>query len=136
VGVYLGAGFVFSSVLGRITSGLQTLGHVMSWIVVAAIAVYVGYQFHLWIKSRVARAVPRVSASEVARRLYSEESDDVAVYDVRSHGYYDRGTTRIQRSSRLEPNALHQMAESLPPRKGNFPILHLRETVDQHASSA
>lgn len=36
---------------------------------------------------------------------------DAAIYDVRSHGYYEDKATRIQGSVRLEPNALHQQQE-------------------------
>lgn len=113
-GAYLGVGFLFSGILGRITSGLQSFGRVLSWMIAAAIAIYLGYQVRLWIKARVFRSVPRVSAAQVARRLYSPEGGGVAVYDVRSHGYYDAGAMRIRQSSRLEPNAMNQMAQALP----------------------
>ena len=120
VGAYLGVGFAFSSVLGRITSGLHTFGSVVSWVVAAAIAVYLAYQIRAWMKSRVLREVPRVPVTEVARRLYSGEGGDIAVYDVRSHGYYEQGATRIQRSVRLEPNALHQAKHTFPKDKEIF----------------
>lgn len=115
VGAYSLAGFLFSDVLGHITNGVRTFGRIVSWALAAAVAVYIGYQIRLWIKSRVLRAVPRVPASEVARRLYAAEgAASIAVYDVRSHGYYDADATRIQGSSRLEPNALHQVSGNLP----------------------
>jgi rhodanese-related sulfurtransferase len=37
------------------------------------------------------------------------------IYDVRSHGYYDRKARRIQGSKRLEPNALNQRWLDMPP---------------------
>jgi rhodanese-related sulfurtransferase len=41
----------------------------------------------------------------------------VAVYDVRSHGYYETDTMRIQGSKRLEPNALNQEILQVPKDK-------------------
>lgn len=119
VGAYLGAGFVFSNVLARITSGLQAFGRIVSWMIVALIATYIAYQIHLWVNSLESRGVPRVPPPEVARRLH-EQSGNVVIYDVRSHGYYERGATRIQPSSRLDPNALQQMAQNLPRDKEIF----------------
>src|SRR5205085_4135136 len=43
VGGYLGVGFLFSSAVGRITSGLQVFGQAVSGIVVLAIVVYLAY---------------------------------------------------------------------------------------------
>jgi rhodanese-related sulfurtransferase len=37
--------------------------------------------------------------------------------DVRSHGYYDPGATRIQGSIRLEPNKLKETLHELPTDK-------------------
>ena len=37
------------------------------------------------------------------------------IYDVRSHGYYDRKATRVKGSTRLEPNALGQFEQEFPP---------------------
>jgi rhodanese-related sulfurtransferase len=61
--------------------------------------------------------VPRVSASEVARRLYSDLHRDMAVFDVRSHGYYSSKASRIRSSVRLDPNTLLEHIETLPKDK-------------------
>jgi rhodanese-related sulfurtransferase len=52
--------------------------------------------------------VPRLTPREVAAR------DNVTIYDVRSHGYYDRNAMRIKGSLRLEPNALSEQWVQLP----------------------
>jgi rhodanese-related sulfurtransferase len=41
-------------------------------------------------------------------------SDGALIYDVRSHGYYDRKATRVRGAKRLEPNALHQVDVEIP----------------------
>ena len=56
--------------------------------------------------------VRRVSPADVARKL-----DVWPLFDVRSHGYYEKGTMRIQGSSRLEPNGVHQNVVELPKDK-------------------
>jgi len=43
---------------------------------------------------------------EVARKLAGEDIENIEIVDVRSHGYYDRGATRIHPSIRLDPNNL------------------------------
>ena len=44
----------------------------------------------------------------------SHQRDDVAIFDVRSHGYYDRGKMRIRNSTRIEPNVLTGQVHLLP----------------------
>jgi rhodanese-related sulfurtransferase len=39
------------------------------------------------------------------------------VFDVRSHGYYEKNSMRIQGSVRLEPNSLNQEAVTVPKDK-------------------
>ena len=111
-GVYLGLGFLFSDALGAMTRGYQAFGRVLGWVMIAAIAVYVAFQIRLWAKARALRSVPVAAPAEVAR---ISSVDPVLIYDVRSHGYYDRKATRIQGSKRLEPNnAFHQVDEKIP----------------------
>ncbi len=61
-----------------------------------------------WLKSRRESPVPLISPEDVASR------DTVAIFDVRSHGYYEVGTMRIKGSRRIEPNALAEQIELLP----------------------
>ena len=50
-----------------------------------------------------------MKALDVAREI-----ERVAIFDVRSHGYYEKDAMRIQGSARIEPNALNQSATQLP----------------------
>jgi membrane protein DedA with SNARE-associated domain len=111
-GVYWVAGFVFADFLGGMVHAYSTFSSVLGWVLSAAFAAYLIYHAILWVKSRNLTPVKRVSVAEVARRRES-----MAVYDVRSHGYYERGATRIPGSIRLEPNALHQHVLNLPKDK-------------------
>lgn len=111
VSSYVTVGFVFNGALGAITRGYRTFGNVLSAILAAAAIAYLGWQVWMWRKSRSLRSVPFVSAAEAAEAF---SSGAAVIYDVRSHGYYDRKSVRIQGSQRLEPNAVHQGRESLP----------------------
>jgi rhodanese-related sulfurtransferase len=64
------------------------------------------------VRERKHDTVLRVTPADVARKL-----DGVALFDVRSHGYYEKGTMRIKGSSRLEPNGVHQNMIELPKDK-------------------
>ncbi len=111
IGSYLAVGFVFSGALGAITRGYHAFGNVVKWVLIAAIIAYLGYQVWMWRKARVWRSVPFALPAEVSA------TGDAVIYDVRSHGYYDRKATRISGSRRLEPNALHQAEEHIPTGK-------------------
>jgi rhodanese-related sulfurtransferase len=50
-----------------------------------------------------------MNALDVARDM-----DNISIFDVRSHGYYEKNAVRIRGSSRLEPNALNHAAAHLP----------------------
>ena len=54
--------------------------------------------------------MPFAHPEDAAREL----ATGAAVYDVRSHGYFDPKATRIQGSRRLDPNALRQSGTELP----------------------
>jgi hypothetical protein len=74
---------------------------------------YAAFQVRMWIKSRALRKVPSVSPAEAMRDLAAGRA---IIYDVRSHGYYDRKAVRIQGSRRLDPNGLHHChLGELPP---------------------
>ena len=61
--------------------------------------------------------MPRVQVEELARKLASEDKSRVLLVDVRSHGYYDANSARIQNSIRLEPNNLAEEIKNLPKDK-------------------
>jgi membrane protein DedA with SNARE-associated domain/rhodanese-related sulfurtransferase len=99
---YFWVGYLFSDALGTITRGYHAFGRVMGWVVAAAVLLYIGAQVWMWIKARRLGAVPLVDPAEAAK------TENAVIFDVRSHGYYDRKATRIKGSHRLDPNGLHQ----------------------------
>jgi membrane protein DedA with SNARE-associated domain len=113
---YAGLGFVFRDFLASITRGFQAAGHAFSEVLIVAAVGYTAYRVQLYRKNKVYRVVPRVQTEELARRL-AEESDKVLIIDVRSHGYYDAGTSRIKGSMRIEPNNLTEELKTLPKDK-------------------
>lgn len=115
--IWCGAGYVFSDFLGVLTNEYQAGSHIVLWLVALAVAVYFGHHIWLLLKAGSRTYVPRVSAAEVARRFYSDLYHDMAVFDVRSHGYYSDKAFRIKGSLRLEPNTLLRQTESLPKDK-------------------
>jgi membrane protein DedA with SNARE-associated domain/rhodanese-related sulfurtransferase len=113
-GVYLSVGFLFSDALGSITKNVQAFSRVLSWVLITIMVGYVGFKTWVWIKARGLRSIPVVSPADAAR-VFS--SDGAVIYDVRSHGYYDRKATRVKGSTRLEPNALSQLEPDFPAGK-------------------
>jgi len=110
---YFTAGYIFSDILGSLVRGYQTMGSVLLNVFLVGGTLYLAFQIRMWIKARALRTVPSVSPAEAMRDL---ESGRAIVYDVRSHGYYDRNAVRIQGSRRLDPNALHRChLNELPP---------------------
>lgn len=111
---YFGLGFIFRDFLASITRGLQTAGRAMEEVLLVAIIGYAAYRVWLYRKNAVYRVVPRVQVQELARRLAAEDSGNVLIADVRSHGYYDPGAARIAGSVRLEPNNLAEELKNFP----------------------
>lgn len=109
ISVYFGIGYLFSDFLGLIAKGYDAFGNALGWAALLLFGAWVGYRAWLWLRARNLRPVPRVSVSEVARKL-----SELAIYDARSHGYYDKGAMRIRGSQRLDPNALTTAAANLP----------------------
>ncbi|HWF11004.1 MAG TPA: VTT domain-containing protein [Bryobacteraceae bacterium] len=110
--VYWGVGFLFSGFLGAITKGYSQFGRYVGWSIAVFVAGYLIYRAaNVW-RERNSPPVSKIRASELAARL-----GRVAVYDVRSHGYYERKATRIQGSERLEPNSIEQAGVSMPSRE-------------------
>jgi membrane protein DedA with SNARE-associated domain len=117
VGAYIGVGFLFHNFLAVITRGLHAASHIMAELLVVAAVGYVVYKVWLFRQHKVYRVLPRVQVAELARKLASEEKEKIQLVDVRSHGYYDAGTMRIQGSLRLEPNHLSEEVKILPKDK-------------------
>ena len=116
-GTYLSLGFLFSDALETVTRNYTRFSRVLGWVLIAAVAGYVGFQIWRWIKTRRLPLIPFVSPVDAARAL---SSDAALIYDVRSHGYYDRKAFRVRGSKRLEPNSLHQLKADFPAAKQIF----------------
>lgn len=114
---YTMLGFVFRDFVASITHGFHAAGHLVGYILSAAIIVYFGYRLWLYWQNRIFRVVPRVQVQELARLLASDDAIKLQVVDVRSHGYYDANTERIKGSIRIEPNHLSQELKNLPKDK-------------------
>ncbi len=110
-------GYVFRDFIAAITRGFQTAGHVVGIVVAVAAVAFTAYRIWIYRKNRVFRVVPRVQVTELAKKLQSEDAGRVLLVDVRSHGYYDAGATRMQGSIRLEPNNLATEIVKLPKDK-------------------
>jgi membrane protein DedA with SNARE-associated domain len=114
VSAYLGLGFVFHGLLADIIRGFQTAGHALEVIFLVALAGYVAYRIWLYRSHAMYRVVPRVQVQELVEKLAAAEHDRILLVDVRSHGYYDSGASRIKGSIRLEPNNLAEEIKGLP----------------------
>jgi membrane protein DedA with SNARE-associated domain/rhodanese-related sulfurtransferase len=101
IGAWWAAGFLFSGALEALSSGYQQVSSALGWALAAAIVVYLGMHLWIWNKARRLGSVPFALPGDIA--------PTAAIYDVRSHGYYDSKARRIAGSRRLDPNALHQM---------------------------
>jgi membrane protein DedA with SNARE-associated domain/rhodanese-related sulfurtransferase len=111
IGVCFGAGYLFSDLLEVITHGYELFGNAMGSVLLAAALAYAAYLLWRWWQARLLREVPRVRPNEAA----ADETG--ALFDVRSHGYYDSGAQRAAGSQRLEPNGLHLEYDKLPKDK-------------------
>ena len=107
-------GYLFRDFLQAITHGFQTASHILWEVLLVSAFVYIGYRVLLYFKHSAYGVVPRVQVDEIARMLQSEEASDILLVDVRSHGYYDPGATRIKDSIRIEPNNLSEEVKNLP----------------------
>jgi len=114
---YGALGYLFRDLVARITRGLQSATHVVTIIVLLAMAAIAIYRIVESRRYRLAGTVPRVRVEELVDKLASGRRDDILVVDVRSHGYYDAGAARIAGSIRLEPNRLAEELKSLPRNK-------------------
>ena len=105
---YFGAGYLFSDVLTAILRRYSEFGSLFGWAIAAAFALWIANRIRIWFQGRLQSPVPMLDPDAVALR------EKVAIFDVRSHGYYDEGTLRIKGSIRLEPNALNEHLDKLP----------------------
>jgi membrane protein DedA with SNARE-associated domain len=114
---YLLVGYLSRDFLAATLRGFHVAGRAMEAVVVAALVVYAIYRIVQYRKHKMYRVVPRVQVQELAARLASEDASRVQIVDVRSHGYYDSGASRIKGSIRIEPNNLEEEIKNLPKDK-------------------
>lgn len=119
-GAYVVAGYAFSGVIEIVMSRMHSAGRFIEWLLALALLGYVIYRISLYWRHRQYRVVPRVQAGEVAARLNELGADRVLIVDVRSHGYYDAGASRIRGSIRVEPANLEEALKSVPKDKQIF----------------
>jgi membrane protein DedA with SNARE-associated domain/rhodanese-related sulfurtransferase len=129
-GAWMGTGFIFSDVLETLTRGYSAFGSVLGWVAGVAILLWAANRIRIWVKAKKAGPVRMIQADQLAR-----VSAGVWILDVRSHGYYERGTIRIQGSRRVDPNTLTEEMERL--QKDKPIVLYctcLRESTSAHVA--
>jgi len=129
VGAWLAAGFAFSGAIEMLVRGYRVVGQAVSIVLAASLLAYLGVQVWMWRKARALRSVPSVSPAEADRAFLAGEA---LLYDVRSHGYYDRDAVRIRGSLRMDPHAVHHWHDDLPPDRN----LYVYCTCIRQATSA
>jgi membrane protein DedA with SNARE-associated domain len=114
---YAGAGYLFRDFVAKITHGLQAATQIVAYVLVVSLVGYLAFRFTQYFRYRSSDPAHRVAVEQIALRLSSEGNQDVIIADVRSHGYYDPGATRIAGSIRIEPNRLADELKVLPRNK-------------------
>ncbi len=111
-GVYLSLGYLAGDVVKSALPVVAGAGRVIEVVAGLGLVGFLGWRF--WQARYSAggtlalKLVPKVTASDAAGTA------DVRVFDVRSHGYYDRDAQRIKGALRLEPNSLAAVLPDLP----------------------
>ncbi|MDP9169734.1 MAG: rhodanese-like domain-containing protein, partial [Acidobacteriota bacterium] len=108
IGAYFSAGYIFSGFLSTITKGYSVVGGYFGWLLAGLFVIWLANRLRLWLQVRKGVPVPMISPQDAA------DNENVVIFDVRSHGYYDQNTMRIKGSLRLEPNALSEQLGMLP----------------------
>jgi membrane protein DedA with SNARE-associated domain len=114
---YLSLGYLSRDFLAAVLRGFHAASRAMEAVVISALVAYAIYRIAQYQKNRPYNVVPRIQVAELARRLASQNASQVLIVDVRSHGYYDPGASRIKNSIRIEPNNLEEEIKNLPKDK-------------------
>lgn len=113
-------GFLFSELLKDIMRGMQAFGTLLEWVIGIGLAIYIGYRIRIAWSARKLPDAPPMEVMSVAKLTEGEDTENLLIGDVRSHGYYDKGAMRIRGSVRLDPNALTSELNELPKHKKLF----------------
>ncbi len=111
-GGYFALGYLLSGFSGAVANAFHAIGHYVGAAMGLGFGGYLAFRLWDWNRARPRGPVVRVRAEDVAGRMGS-----VAIFDVRSHGYYDKGTTRIEGSVRLDPYTLSGPLPDFPADK-------------------
>lgn len=104
IGAYFILGYLCSDAVGAVIHFYERFGHLTTAVVLILVTAYAVWLLWSTLQARrLGRGVPHAPPDIVARELSSGEA---VVFDVRSHGYFDRGAVRIPGSQRIDPNAL------------------------------
>ncbi len=104
IGAYFVLGYLCSDAVSEVIHLYEHFGHLTTALVLILLTAYALWLLWTTLQARrLGRAVPHAPAAIVARDLGAGEA---LVFDVRSHGYFDRGAVRIPGSRRVDPNAL------------------------------
>lgn len=114
---YGAVGYASRDFVSKMTQRVQSAGRIVAEVFLAALIVFIVYRLIQYRRYKSTDVVPRISVEELAERIASRRHQDVIVMDVRSHGYYDPGASRIAGSIRLEPNRLAEEIKTLPKDK-------------------
>lgn len=107
-------GFLFSELLKRIVSGMQTFSTGLERLILLSVVIYIGYRLYHSSKQRKLGVAPKVQGTALWTLANAPNPPPMMIADVRSHGYYDKGALRIKGSVRLDPNRLPELLPTLP----------------------
>lgn len=111
LGAYFSVGYAFSGAIGAITKGYKAFGHLLGLVFALLAVTYAGWQVWMWVRARAMDPVPSITPRDAAGAL---SRGSAVIYDVRSHGYYERNAVRIQGSKRIEPTAVRRESPEVP----------------------
>jgi membrane protein DedA with SNARE-associated domain len=114
IGAWMTIGFLFSDAMESIKGGFHAAGSVAETLVISGVVLWLANRVRIMRNEKKLAAPPLLTASAAAARL---AADTAAVYDVRSHGYYDQDAVRIQGSRRLDPHTFRDSLQDLPLEK-------------------
>lgn len=110
--VYLLLGYLAGDVVRTALPFVSAAGRVIEVVAGVGLLAFLGWRY--WqshygaMGKRALRQVPKATVGTVA------QTPDAAVFDVRSHGYYESDAQRIQGAVRLEPNRMASALADLP----------------------
>jgi rhodanese-related sulfurtransferase len=112
VGCFVLGGVLFSHQLEQILSALASLGTGALAVVIALVALYLGYKYYQRRRLLNELRMARITVDELHRKL--EAGENPIILDLRPHAELDRDPLLIR-------GALHITMDELPHRQGEIP---------------